>query len=182
MTSVNSPVIVSVKVEDHTTSCYIIACGSLRLQIRRLTNKRTTLKESAPKSAEQRTSKQYTTSDNGPPSRTILLQGMSLTTYGMSDNGARATVINADIAKQLNLRGQRETVTVSTLLEKNDEKVEVAEFLLQSVTGDGIKVVVKEILVSTIFNVNRTLSENFDKFVHTHLASLRRCPLCLSYC
>ena len=100
----------------------------------------------------------------------------------MSDNGARATVINADIAKQLNLRGQRETVTVSTLLEKNDEKVEVAEFLLQSVTGDGIKVVVKEILVSTIFNVNRTLSENFDKFVHTHLASLRRCPLCLSYC
>ena len=46
----------------------------------------------------------------------------------MSDNGARATVINADIAKQLNLRGQRETVTVSTLLEKNGEKVEVASF------------------------------------------------------
>ena len=55
-------------------------------------------------------------------------------TYSMIDNGLRGTVISSDIAKSLNLEGQKEHVSVSTLMGKTDEEFEVVQ--LQSASGE----------------------------------------------
>ncbi|KAK3734280.1 hypothetical protein QZH41_015132, partial [Actinostola sp. cb2023] len=83
-----------------------------------------------------------------------------------------ATVISADAAKQLQLRGRKETVYVSTLLERKEEELEVVKFVLQSATGDGEKITVEEGLISQKFNINESLPENIDKNEHPHLADI----------
>ncbi|KAK3738189.1 hypothetical protein QZH41_003085 [Actinostola sp. cb2023] len=106
------------------------------------------------------------------PVKILAMDGKSLTTYGLLDNGSRATVISADVAKQLQLRGRKETVYVSTLLERKEEELEVVKFVLQSATGDGEKITVEEGLISQKFNINESLPENIDKNEHPHLADI----------
>ena len=136
-----------------------------------------------PGTSAQRATTQYTTTTTVESSaKTILLHvvpvkilamdGKSLTTYGLLDNGSRATVISADVAKQLQLRGRKETVYVSTLLERKEEELEVVKFVLQSATGDGEKITVEEGLISQKFNINESLPENIDKNEHPHLADI----------
>ncbi|KAK3713404.1 hypothetical protein QZH41_006393, partial [Actinostola sp. cb2023] len=79
---------------------------------------------------------------------------------------------DADAAKQLQLRGRKETVYVSTLLERKEEELEVVKFVLQSATGDGEKITVEEGLISQKFNINESLPENIDKNEHPHLADI----------
>ena len=66
--------------------------------------------------------------------------GKSITTYGLLDNGSRGTMISSEVAKELELKGQKEMVSVSTLLKQKDEEYEVVEFKLQSASGEVITV------------------------------------------
>ena len=51
------------------------------------------------------------------PVRVIAPQGNSITTYGSLDNASRGTIISKDIANILCLEGQKELVSVNTVLE-----------------------------------------------------------------
>ena len=66
------------------------------------------------------------------PVRVIAPQGNSITTYGLLDNASRGTVISKDIANILCLEGQKELVSVNTIMEKTEEEFEFVRFQLQS--------------------------------------------------
>ena len=72
------------------------------------------------------------------PVKISSLDGKFITTYGLLDNGSRGTMISSDVAKELHVgfKGQKEMVSVSTLLQQEDEEFEVVEFKLQSASGD----------------------------------------------
>ena len=57
------------------------------------------------------------------PVKVLLSDGKSITTYGLLDNGSRGTMIGSEVAKELDLKGQKEIVSVSTLLQQEDERV-----------------------------------------------------------
>ena len=46
-------------------------------------------------------------------------------------------MISSDVTKELGLKGQKGMVSISQLLQQEDEEFEVAEFKLQSASGDG---------------------------------------------
>ena len=111
-----------------------------------------------PKTTEPRSTLQYATVTEATRKKTILLHvipvkilspdGKSITTYGLLDNGSRGTMISSEVAKELELKGQKEMVSVSTLLQQKDEEYEVVEFKLQSTGGEGEVITVEEGLVS----------------------------------
>ena len=71
------------------------------------------------------------------PVRIIAPQGNSITTYGLLDNASRGTIISKDIANILRLEGQKELVSVNTIMEKTEEEFEFVRFQLQSAKGVG---------------------------------------------
>ena len=98
--------------------------------------------------------------------------GKSITTYGLLDNGSRGTMISSEVAKELDLKGQKEMVSVSTLLQQEDEEFEVVEFKLQSASGGDV-ITVEEGLVSEKFNIaEKCLPEDIDRRSHPHLADI----------
>ena len=100
--------------------------------------------------------------------------GKSITTYGLIDNGSRGTMISSDVAKELGLKGRKEVVSVSTLLEQEDEEFEVVEFKLQSASGEGEVITVEEGLVTEKFNIaEKCLPEDIDRRSHSHLVTLK---------
>ena len=86
-----------------------------------------------PSNTEPRSTVQYATIMEPTKRKTILLHvipvkisssnGKSITTYGLLDNGSRlngsmASMISSDDANELDLKGQKEVVSVSTLLQQ----------------------------------------------------------------
>ena len=71
------------------------------------------------------------------PVKILWSDGNFITAYGLLDNGSRGTMISPEVAKELGLKSQKEMVSVSTLLQQEDEEFEVAEFKLQSASGEG---------------------------------------------
>ena len=130
-----------------------------------------------------RSTVQYATITEPTKKKTILLHvipvkisssdGKSITTYGLLDNGSRGTTISSDVANELGLKGQKEVVSVSTLLQQEDEEFEVVEFKLQSASGEGEVITVEEGLVSEKFNIaEKCLPEDIDRRSHPHLADI----------
>ena len=78
--------------------------------------------------------------------------GKSNTTYGLI-NWLTWNHVSSDIAKELDLKGRKEVVSVSTPLQQEDEKFEVVEFKLQSASGEGEVITVEERLVTEKFNI-----------------------------
>ena len=126
---------------------------------------------------------QYATVTEPTKKKTILLHvipvkifssdGKSITTYGLLDNGSRGTMISSEVAKELDLKGQKEIVSVSTLLQQEDEEFEVVEFGLQSASGVGEVIPVEEGLVSEKFNITEKCPpEDIDRRSHPHLADI----------
>ena len=107
------------------------------------------------------------------PVRILSSDGKSITTYGLLDNGLRGTMISSEVAKELGLKGQKEMVSVSTLLQQEDEEFEVVEFKLQSASGVGEVITVEEGLVSEKFNIaEKCLPEDIDRRSHPLLADI----------
>ena len=83
---------------------------------------------------------QYATVTEPTKKKTILLHAIpvkisssdrkSITTYGLIHSVSRGTMISCDVAKKLDLKGRKEVVSVSTLLQQEDEEFEVVEFKL----------------------------------------------------
>ena len=96
---------------------------------------------------EPRCTVQYATMTEPTKQKTILLhvipvkisssEGRFITTYGLLDNGSDGTMISSDVAKELGLKGSKEVISVSTLLQQEDKEFEVVEFKLQSASGEG---------------------------------------------
>ena len=145
-------------------------------------------REAVPKKdqvSEQRKTTQYATTVE-LATKTILLhvvpvkivtpEGKSLTTYGLLDNGSRVTVISAEVAGKLGLRGRPQTVSVSTLLQQKEEEFEMVDFKLQPVAEEGdekTEIAVKDGLISHRFNINeKYLPESLDRSKHSHLADI----------
>ena len=64
-------------------------------------------------------------------------------------------------------------VSVSTLLQQEDEEFEVAEFKLQSASGEGEVITVEEGLVTEKFNIaEKFLPEDIDRRSHSHLVDI----------
>ena len=132
---------------------------------------------------EPRSTVQYATVTEPTKKKTVLLHvipvkvlssdGKSITTYGLLDNGSSGTMISSEVAKELDLKGQKEIVSVSTLLQQEDEEFEVVEFKLQSASGEGEVITVEEGLVSEKFNIaEKCLPEDIDWRSHPHLADI----------
>ena len=107
------------------------------------------------------------------PVRVIAPQGNSITTYGLLDNASRGTIISKDIANILCLEGQKELVSVNTIMEKTEEKFEFVRFQLQSAKGVGEIIDVEEGLVSERFNISeKCLPKDIDRTCHPHLRDI----------
>ena len=107
------------------------------------------------------------------PVKVIAPNGRSMTTYGILDNASRGTMISKDIAKKLGLEGRKELISVSTLMEKTNEELEVVEFELQSASGIGEIITVEEGLVSEKFNIaEQCLPKDIDRTCHPHLKDI----------
>ena len=108
------------------------------------------------------------------PVKVLSLSGASVTTYAMIDNGSHGTVISSDIAKSLNLEGQKEHVSVSTLMGKTDEEFEVVQFQLQSASGEREILTVEDGLISEKFNISEQyLPKHIDLTDHPHLKDIK---------
>lgn len=132
---------------------------------------------------EPRSTVQYATVTEPTTRKTVLLHvipvkitspdGKFVTTYGLLDNASRGTMISLDVAKELGLQGRKEVVSVSTLLQQEDEELEVVEFKLQSASGEGEVITVEEGLISEKFNIaERCLPEDVDRRSHPHLVDI----------
>ena len=98
--------------------------------------------------------------------------GKSTTTYGLID-WLTWNHVSSDIAKELDLKGRKEVVSVSTPLQQEDEKFEVVEFKLQSASGEGEVITVEERLVTEKFNIaEKCLPEDIDRKSHPHLVDI----------
>ena len=126
---------------------------------------------------------QYATVTEPTKQKTILLhviplkisssEGKFITTYGLLDNGSRGTMISFDVAKELGLKGRKEVVSVSTLLQQEDKEFEVVEFKLQSASGEREVTTVEEGLVSQKFYIaEKGLPEDIDRRSHSHLVDI----------
>ena len=73
------------------------------------------------------------------PVKVLSPQVVSVTTYALLDNASRGTMISSELAKELNLRGRKETILVNTLLQQESQEFEVVEFDLQHASSDGEK-------------------------------------------
>ena len=135
-----------------------------------------------PNSTEVRSIVQYATVTEPTKKKPIQLHvipvkisstdGKSITTYGLIENGSRGTMISFDVAKELDLKGRKEVVSVSTLLQKEDEEFGVVEFKLQSASG-GEVITVEEGLVTEKFNIaEKCLPEDIDRRSHSHLVDI----------
>ena len=106
---------------------------------------------------------QYATLTEPTKKKTILLHvipvkilspdGKFITTYGLLDNGSCRTMISSEVAKELGLKGQKEMVSVRTILQQEDEEFEVVEFKLQSASEEGEVITVEEGVVLEKFNI-----------------------------
>ena len=116
-------------------------------------------------------------------SRTILLhvvpvgviapQGNSITTHGLLDSTSRGTIISKDIANILRLEGQKELISVNTIMEKTEEEFKFVRFQLQSSKGVADIIHVEEGLVSERFNISeKCLPKDIDKTYHSHLRDI----------
>ena len=106
------------------------------------------------------------------PAKILSSDGKFITTYGLLDNGSRGTMVSSEVAKELNLKGRTKMVSVSTLLQQQDEEFVVAAFKLQS-EGEGEVTVVEKGLVSEKFNIaEKCLPEDIDRRSHLHLADI----------
>jgi hypothetical protein len=82
-------------------------------------------------------------------------------------------MISSELAKELNLRGRKETILVNTLLQQESQEFEVVEFDLQHVSSEGEKIKVQEGLVSKKFNIaERCLPKDIDRNLYPNLANL----------
>ena len=98
--------------------------------------------------------------------------GKSTTTYGLID-WLTWNHVSSDIAKELDLKGRKEVVSVSTPLQQEDEKFEVEEFKLQSASGEGEVITVEERLVTEKFNIaEKCLPKDIDRKSHPHLVDI----------
>ena len=93
--------------------------------------------------------------------------GKSISTYGLLDDGSCGTMISSDVANELGLKGQKEVVSVSTLLQQEDEEFEVVEFEFQSTSGEELTTV-EEGLVSEKFNITENCFQKILTGSHTH--------------
>ena len=75
-------------------------------------------------------------------------------------------MISFDVANELGLKGQKEVVSVSTLLQQEDEEFEVVEFEFQSASGEELTTV--EGLVSEKFNITENCFQKILTGSHTH--------------
>ena len=83
-------------------------------------------------------------------------------------------MISSDIAKSLSLEGQKEHVSVSTLMGKTDEEFEVVQFQLPSASGEGEILTVEEGLVSEKFNIaEQYLPKDIDLNDHPLLKDIK---------
>ncbi|CAB4008456.1 Hypothetical predicted protein [Paramuricea clavata] len=133
-------------------------------------------------SAQEKKTEQYATITNTTskfvllhvvPVKVLSPQGVSVTTYALLDNASRGTMISSELAKELNLRGRKETILVNTLLQQESQEFEVVEFDLQHASSDGEKIKVQEGLVSKKFNIaERCLPKDIDRNLYPHLADL----------
>ena len=87
------------------------------------------------------------------------------------DNGLRGTMISSEVAKELDLKGRKEMVSVSTLLQQEDKEFEVVEFKLQSDSGEEV-ITVEDGLVSEKFNIAVCLPEDINSRSHPHLTDI----------
>ena len=135
-----------------------------------------------PNSTEVRSTVQYANVTEPTKKKTILLHvipvkisssnGKSNTTYGLID-WLTWNHVSSDIAKELDLKGRKEVVSVSTPLQQEDEKFEVVEFKLQSASGEGEVITVEERLVTEKFNISeKCLPEDIDRKSHPHLVDI----------
>jgi hypothetical protein len=107
------------------------------------------------------------------PVKVLSPQGVSVTTYALLDNASRGTMISSELAKELNLRGRKQTILVNTLLQQDSQEFEVVEFDLQHASSDGEKIKVQEGLVSKKFNIaERYLPKDIDRNLYPHLTDL----------
>lgn len=82
-------------------------------------------------------------------------------------------MISSDVAKELDLKGRKEVVSVSTLLQQEDEESEVVQLKLQSASGQGEVITVEEGLVTEKINIaEKCLSEDTDRRLHSHLVDI----------
>ena len=88
------------------------------------------------------------------------------------DNGLCGTMISSEVAKELDLKGRKEMVSVSTLLQQEDKEFEVVEFKLQSDSGEEV-ITVEDGLVSEKYNIaDKCLPEDIDSRSHPHLTDI----------
>ena len=105
--------------------------------------------------------------------RILSSDGKSITTYKLLDNGSRGIVISSEVAKELLMKGQEEMVSVSTLLQQEDEEFEVVEFKLESASGEGEVITVKEGIVSEKLNITeKCLPEDINRRSYPHLVDI----------
>ena len=103
----------------------------------------------------------------------IAPQGNSITTYGLLDNASLGTIISKDIANILCLEGQKELVSVNTIMEKTEQEFEFVRFQLQSTKGVGEIIDVEKGLVSERFNISeKCLPKDIDRTCHPHLRDI----------
>ena len=135
-----------------------------------------------PNSTEVRSTVKYANVTEPTKKKTILLHvipvkisssnGKLNTTYGLID-WLTWNHVSSDIAKELDLKGRKEVVSVSTPLQQEDEKFEVVEFKLQSASGEGEVITVEEGLVTEKFNIaEKCLPEDIDRRSHSHLVDI----------
>ena len=78
-----------------------------------------------------------------------------------------------DFANSLGLKGQKELVSVNTVMGKTNEDFEFVNFQLQSARGVGEIIDVEEGLVSGKFNISeRCLPKDIDRTCHPHLKGI----------
>ena len=107
------------------------------------------------------------------PVQVISSEGALLTTYALLDNASRGAMMSAELAKELNLKGRKETILVNTLLQQEHQEFEVVEFDLRPASSEGEKIKIKEGLMSEKFNITeRYLPKDVDRNLYPHLADL----------
>ena len=137
---------------------------------------------SEPRPPETRSTAQYATVTQPATIKSVFLHVIPvkimspdrrfITTYGLLDNASRGTMISQDVANELGLKGPKEVISVSTLLQQEEEEFEVVEFTLQSASGEGEILTVAEGLVTERFKIaEMCLPEVIDRS-HPHLMDI----------
>ena len=82
-------------------------------------------------------------------------------------------MISQDVPKEVGLKGGKEMISVSTLLQQEEEEFEVVEFTLRSATGEEEIPTVAEGLVTEKFKIAEScLPEDIDRRLHPHLVDI----------